>query len=782
MATDTPVHSYNAMQGFDIKTILKPRSKEGKKLNTDIGIIDNDWVQSRFIVPDINIPETLVDYRYASSATYKYTDSALGGNIHINPRPQFTRYCDIRAVSKIGRSNGVSFTDSANVTIAPLSGNKLGNRMGMGRYYSEAIDDNQQTVFMEFGLPRFNSMTDFFLRAIDYSDSILANTGRSSFFYNAGQAAGYIGMLIAFPMITIGITAFKLMASLFTNANLYNYYYLAPHMHLYWSTVNQLVTQLGTELGLLSPVFSGTNFGVPTSKEELDALKANPNNGDVVIGNTLNLDTQAMSDIRDYLPDGMISENNYIDMFAIATRAQRVANIRKAKQNALYEQEGIWNILTKEGDIVDKALSIQNKINDNFTFEAYFKDLAQHLKPISAPDDKLEEATKEAKVKEAEAMRSSTTEEKKEPTEAEIAAAEEAKKAKDKQNKQEAADAATTQKMKQSHKYKETVSKEQESWATNFLGAVDATARQGGAYAVFGVDFTGSVSESFSNSTGTINTGDTIKQASSRARNLKFDLAGGNMVNGMDSMLQGAKAIVAGVLDSVSFGLSSVIQTMTGGAFIDIPKKWDDSSASFPSVSYSMQLISPYGNTISQLQNMYIPLCMILAGVLPLSTGKSSYTSPFLCSLYSKGVQNIRLGMITDVSITRGTSNLAFNKNRRPLALDITFQVTDFSTLITAPVSSDTFSRMIKTIGNVFTPVAEDDTPLGNYLSVLGGRDLLTSKYAIHKAKLRISKVLMDFDQATSAASWGMRGGSIIEGALGPVLSVQSLTSQHINR
>ena len=69
---------------------------------------------------------------------------------------------------------------------------------------------------------------------------------------------------------------------------------------------------------------------------------------------------------------------------------------------------------------------------------------------------------------------------------------------------------------------------------------------------------------------------------------------------------------------------------------------------------------------------------MLLAGILPLSTGKASYTSPFLCQLYDRGRLQIRLGMIESLSITRGTTNLAFDKHGQALGIDVTFSVVEF--------------------------------------------------------------------------------------------------------
>jgi hypothetical protein len=698
------------MEDFDIKKILNTNDKSKVKTESDITIVDKDWIASRYMVANDSLPDDLKDIRYASTAAYKFTDSSLGGNIIINPRPQFTRYCDVR-------NNGLrnvkkQVTKSADVNL------------GMGRYYSEAIDDNQQAVFMEFGLPKFNSLADFFLRAVDYSDSVLANTGRPSTAYTAGKLIGGLAMLAAFPIITLAVWTVKVATKLFLGSGMYEYYYMVPHMHLYWGTVNQIVSQLATELGILNPIFMPENSN--TTKD-----------GKIKIGTPLKISQNDIDELKEFLPDGIIGDGNYIDVFAIATKAQKLANEQKRIEYELIERDQNISLLNAR-----KATNtIADKINHYTTFSNYLTDVTPILNRLEKGDYKPNETEK---ISDGESQKESVDKEYKKNKTAE-------------------------------GQYEETVSTREKSFAENMVAAIDSTVRQGGAFAVFGVDYTGSVSESFSNSTDDISTGENIKQLSRRTRDLKFDTAGGNIVGTMGDSVAALKGVLAGALDSITFGLSSVVETITGGGYIDLPKKWSDSDASLPSITYNMQLISPYGNTISQLQNMYIPLCMLLAGVLPLSTGKSSYTSPYLCSVYAKGLQNIKLGMITEVSITRGTSNLGFDKNRRPLAIDVSFKVTDFSKLIAAPVNSSIFD-------GVFNFTVDDDTPLGNYLAILGGRDIMTNKYAVHQMKLKASRAIMKFEQAISPHAWGLRTGELLSDVLGPLVAQTTLTGNYVNQ
>jgi len=85
-----------ANKAFDITTIFgKTDSISAKERDTTV--IDADWVRSRFMVPDVDLDPDIAAIRYSSNASLKYVDTSIGGNIMMNPRPQFNPLTDPKA-------------------------------------------------------------------------------------------------------------------------------------------------------------------------------------------------------------------------------------------------------------------------------------------------------------------------------------------------------------------------------------------------------------------------------------------------------------------------------------------------------------------------------------------------------------------------------------------------------------------------------------------------------------------------------------------------------------
>lgn len=647
---------------FEKRALLKSHDQTVSDITGTI--LDSSWAKRAFLINDNELGNgTDIANRYWSSASAKFTDTRLGANVGINSKPQFTRYSDVRVKGRLTGRNPVNV------------GSTAGN-YGMGRYYSDAIDDPSQTVYLRFGVPEFNSLTNFIAKAFDANMTSIARTGRApSIFYTMAKAAGTAATVIAFPPIALTIVTGKVIGSFFTRPTS-KFYNLKPTMHNYWSTVNLLVNTIAINKGILPKILA--------DEEEQR------------IGKPFKLDTEYLKQLSDLMP-GTFNGGNYFDMYRIANKAQRLAN-----QLFADDFENLNN-----GTATDYTGYVKKDITGDGSHPTYISDdnggptLAARLSQIATFGHYKTEGTSVG--------------------------------ATDKDPRI----GADGQEIKDPEFFEE------------FKKDLDSEFRDGSQFAVFKVDHTGSISESFGNSIGESDLSQKLNSASSSARQAKFSFANGNImeVPGIVSDIVGAVGDVAvGALSGVTLGFSDLFTQLAGAGYIDIPKYWQSSSATLPRTTYTMKLISPYNNPISQMQNIHIPLCMLLAGTLPLSTGKQSYTSPFICQLFDRGRVQVRLGIIESLSITRGTSNLPFDTQGKALALDVSFTIVDMSSIVHMPVSTGSIFGVDMTL--------DEDNILADYLAVLAGQDMYTQIYPMQKAKLNLAKKIMQSQKLTSPAYW----------------------------
>jgi hypothetical protein len=278
------------------------------------------------------------------------------------------------------------------------------------------------------------------------------------------------------------------------------------------------------------------------------------------------------------------------------------------------------------------------------------------------------------------------------------------------------------------------------------LDMAAAELNDGSQFITLRVNYTGAQNESFSNSTGESEISQKINSMSSSARSTRFNFADGNVSDGIVGKIIGKVGLavgdfMTGMADSLEI---SGLAALGGAAFVDIPQHWQQSVANLPHSTYTIDLVSPYGNPISQLLNLDIPLCMLLAGALPLSTGKQSYTSPFLCQLFDQGRSQTRLGIIDSLNITRGTGNVGFSPEGRALAIQVSFSVKDLSSIMHMPISE---GLSLNPIEGVF----DEDNAYTDYLAVLAGMNLNDQVYQGRKLKLNLARKLSNF---RSMMSW----------------------------
>lgn len=666
---------------------------------------DRDWVESSYMADLLKQDTEYLINIFNSTASYKFQSTGIGEHISVNCPYSFTRYADVPVEGRM--------RDHKKMTVKGAD-----HKLGMGHYYSEAIDDNnkQTTLFMTFGVPRFNSMFNFLSTAVDYKEAVIANEGRYPYLFDFGRVLGAAAIFISFPPLAILLYAGTLAAKL---AGLFvddRYYTLKQTMHTYWSSANTIVNFLSTERGVVVPFLINTN-------------SKNKNR----TGRAISYTKEGYTGLRELMPD-LFTEDNAINMFAIATRMQRIVNAQIRAEN----EEGSDYIANYTVRQVEKAIdpttgrdsvrysSVERPEFTGTEYLDYLDESVNGIKSFQGKEPNAQETHASFDSYESVEIFDNNDPDRYDGTYP---------------NKAEEEVSATG----------ESGGYFQDMWDSMYAGV-----QRGGEQVAFTVEYVGSSSDSFSNETKDIPVKDKLNSVGGAARDIRFSLSGGNILGEtIDAITNGIKDTAAGTLDGFTAGLSNVIAGLIGGGYMSFPKMWSDSSMTLATHTFKMRLGGPYGNQISNIVDKDIPLALILAGMLPLGTGKSSYTSPFLCKAYMKGVLNLDFGMITSVTVAKAVGNLGYDSSGAPSDLEVSFTITDFSDIMSAPVNSGMFGAL--DLGLNY------NSTLNKYLSVIAGRDLRTNTFLMPRLLLNLSRAKQGLATNLSSYSLGLLVGETIK-------------------
>lgn len=631
-----------------------------------ISIRDRDWVRKSFFLSKDSITQSAQRWRTFTTASSKFTDTRLGGNYAINNPPAFTRYADPRVGGKV-TTNAM----------------REGDSVGMGRYYSEAIDDNSQIITMRFGVPEYNGMLTFFTGFYDSDASLLAREGRDGgIFYNAGKLLGLYLTLPYWRWIAAGFI-FRWLAV----GPASKYYYLKDAMGPYWNRVNFIANWMGVNMGLVPRI------QVPGITGPEDQTRPDES-------------ADMIAYFHKQAPD-VFKETGGIDVYRMANRTQRLANRYREQMQRILEGS------TSSDELYDQM----NKFLEERNLEDAGSESIEEYLARYYGSNRGNKAYSKGDASKQDLSQVGTE-----------------------QTNQRLEDVAMRAKwVKASEKDANgnDVFEFFKGWFEPIKDDIEAGIQDGSQFISFRVDYTGSVNESFTNSARESDIQSKFNGASSSARSARFSFSEGNTGIGLiDSVTSSLKDLATGVIDGVQM---SGLLALGGSAFADIPKHWDSSSATFPTSTFTMELRAPYGNRLSRYQNLIIPVACLLAAALPVSTGRQSYTSPFLCEMYNKGRSQIRLGLIDSLTITRGVGNLGWNNNGEPLAFDVSFSVMDLSSVMHAPIEPG--------VGIVppWKGIFDDDNPFMDYMATLASLSMADQIYPGNKLALSLTRKRENF-------------------------------------
>lgn len=685
------------------------------------GIRNDSWVRSSFLIARAGRSSTDRRARLESGARIKFADTTLGGSRCINPPPQFTVYADMT----VAGLNTAAHYSIDNPIMKPLiAANDMADDVRSGAPASRGMGRAYSEMFDDTGeyiTMRFGvpKYNSLLSFFFTFYDPEASVAARTG----AGPSVWYrAGEALGW---VVGFAYAPIMfagkaISFLLGSSVSRFYYLDPTMHNYWSAANNIANTIAVNMGIIPRV-----GGRDETKEEAQ------------------MRSEEIKQYHAMLPD-IFRKDGGIDLFGVANRYNRLSLKFQEAVNDLAIQA------TSKGAFFDSFRQWTNSAYLSALTDTNVGNVRDYVsRYLNATGNQFENISTEALERQVNAFKMEN--------ETNIQTDSEGKKI---------ADNTTMAKW---------------GFTDAMADHERSSANDGSEFVTFRVDNTGPTSESFSNTVGESEIQQNMNGTTARARSIMFNAAQFQTgIGAVDAVAGAVKSMMAGGLDTI--GMSNLTALM-GNAFVDIPQTWQSAAASLPAPSYTIELRSWSGDPISRFKNIWIPVSMLLAGVLPLSTGKQSYTSPFICEAYSRSRHTIKLGMIRDMTITRGVGTMGRNADGDPLGVTVTFSIVDLSSIVTLPISTDAgfWSGVKQTVGKMADGVTgavvgdnrffqgaatltdpttwDDSNKFTEIMAVYGGLTLQEQIYTTQKIKLAQTRMISSYESWTTTSAFQSKIG-----------------------
>lgn len=761
-------------------------------------LLDRDWMNRSFILANSDFQTRADINRWSkfSTADLKYTGTGLGQNNTINSAPAFTPICDMPRP-------GLLAAKEFNIAL----GSQL-NYVGMGPRYSEAIDDNRQIVHLRFGVIKYKGLLTFFTSFYDGEAAQLARYGRVGIGYYIGALAGTLLTLPLAPFVLAGrawdfimgrqstkFMDFKPTMPLFWMRTQVIYNGLGANMGViartfnntghwgkgadnfddldptneqaYTEAMSRIMPEFFDKNGLVDifKIANGAARRENDHRKKIDAIAESAVNSKDLYDKILNyIDSKPVDNVKP-----VVSFENYlrtyhesvlgsmkdfglestgvedalstaIDDYSSGRDPDALTKLQTASRNSENQTQ---NAVSDSSDTADSTATGIDINANGFLAGGGGGILGLGTNALNIPGSSTSNSRVPAT---SQPTGNNTTHEvdsngnRISPSSVTGTVGVTDPSTFDKSKNQEGMSVI----VETTNADGNTETSISRGWFADAAEFFNLEANLGSAFVNLAVNYTGAGTTTFSNSLKDTNLHGVMNGLSGTARDARVSAADFNTGFGfIDSAVGFVRGLFGGVMDKVHL---QGLMALAGNAFVDIPKQWDNSTATFPTATFTMELRSPYGNDLARYLNLYLPIATLLAGALPQSAGPQSYTSPSVCECYCQGLAAIRLGMITDLTITAGTGNLGYNSNRQPLGFDVQFTVADMSSLMHAPIGNG-FNPL-----NPFRRVFDDDNAFNDYMATITGVHMRDMTNSYRKLAIRSAARYMDYKAMLSPA------------------------------
>ena len=211
----------------------------------------------------------------------------------------------------------------------------------------------------------------------------------------------------------------------------------------------------------------------------------------------------------------------------------------------------------------------------------------------------------------------------------------------------------------------------------------------------FYIDSDKQIQESYSNDTGASMLKDKINGLSDSARELQFIMGGssylakngalGDMAdrmfsagdtNNIETTNQFVNDILGNGIGGMFSRITSNIQTLVSGGKLIFPEIWTDSSTGGTSWDITMKLHCPNPTPLGLYMDIMVPIIHCICLTAPKYATANGYTSPYLVRAFYKGMFNVDMGIITNLSISKGSEG-SWSREGIPTSAEINMTIKD---------------------------------------------------------------------------------------------------------
>lgn len=675
--------------------------------------IDTDWIRMSYsplmedYLSESEIAERqFIRHQYNSTVYGELMDTSLGGHITVNPQYSWGPTSDMHYK---GRMHGSE--------IFSPSKERLG--IGMGRYYSEAINKNSKvrTLILEAGIPEFKNPFSFIINAVDVTLAKIVTEGRTPFFYKVGRNVGTAVTMIAFPVLTGAALLGSYLVGRVIGLDDPKFYHFRADMPNFWSKANSILNTFLADARIISSINLTTK------------LFGGGGNTNRKAGETIEIDSYDKEMLNKALPhifknNKLTGTSGMVDISGVMGRFQAMVTSSIRAEEEAYSNGDLDAYVSKLEAGEDKG-GLNSFMDSLVKTEAYMK-----VNPLKPKAEDLPTTSKDVNIKESDLLMP---------------------------------DESDGLKAKLPHDA-------ETGWAKTFLNYYKAGVERGADVVALQVEYTGTSTDTFANTVKDIPLKGIMNSSSKKLSSIKYSMADGNIFgNVVNNLINAGEDALKGLIDGATLGLTNIASAMNGGGLVDFPSMWDDSSTQLATQTFKIRLNAPYNNAISNISDRYIPLSIILSLMLPRSIGRSAYGAPYVLKGFMQGVFNSDLCMMTGLSITRGGGNLGFDDNNAPTDLELTFSITELMPAVRSPTPNG--------LSGMFELSLDEYSGFNRYSKLLTGQSWAYSKYISKKAMLRLTKQYAMINSVTSPEYWARTASESVIGSIHTLFESPDISS-----